>query len=606
MLLTGCGIGAIDHSTSGTLAIQGVVFGGQQPVTDAKIQLYTVGSSGNASAATAMIPPTAVKSGYGGNFSITNDYTCGKSNTGDTIPAGSDQVYIVATDGNPGLTTDNPNMVLMAALGDCANLPTTKFIEINEVTTVAAAWALAPFMTSHTNVGATSTNSSGITNAFLHAALLADTSTGLAAILPSTLSVETNKLYALANSIASCVNSEGGSGCSPLFTAATPTNGTAPSDTLTAALNIVTHPGENVKAVYSAASGFAPFPSAYAQAPNDWTMSLTVTGGGMDTPTALAIDSESNVWVVSQNGPLSEFSAQGMLLSGAGYGEGVLEMSQGIAIDTSDNIWVTDYNAPFDQTGAVIKILGATSGSTGTVVQNGSYPGFYTDIVDPFAVSADTNGNVFVANTAAGTVTVLNSSGGVYSGDLGGTQSAFPNDIAVDANHGCWIPDANFGVIHIAADGTAMTTTGSYGSFGVATDASENVWVTSLYSDYISAVANNGTVYLGVVKGGGLESPAYVAVDAAQNVWVGNFYYSFSEIAGVSSALGAGTPISPSTGAYGTGGYGLDAGLEEPKYIAPDRSGNLWMTNQATNTLTMFFGLAAPTVTPIQPIPKAP
>ncbi len=43
---------------------------------------------------------------------------------------------------------------------------------INERTTAAAAWALAPFASSATTIGATATNTLGLTNAFLDAALL--------------------------------------------------------------------------------------------------------------------------------------------------------------------------------------------------------------------------------------------------------------------------------------------------------------------------------------------------------------------------------------------------------------------------------------------------
>jgi hypothetical protein len=39
-------------------------------------------------------------------------------------------------------------------------------IVINEATSAAAAWALSPFAASMTNIGASSTNLTGITNAF--------------------------------------------------------------------------------------------------------------------------------------------------------------------------------------------------------------------------------------------------------------------------------------------------------------------------------------------------------------------------------------------------------------------------------------------------------
>jgi hypothetical protein len=620
VLLSGCGIDAIDHSPIGTPTLHGLVHGGQQPVSGATIQLYTVGnaagSAGNGSMATPMLT-RAVLSQDDGSFDLTGAYTCGKSSLGATINSPSNQVYIVASDGDPGLTpaANNPAMVLVAALGDCANLPNLSYVEINEITTAAAAWALAPFAASYTNIGASTSNVSGIENAFLDAALLADTSIGQPATLPSNLTIESAKLISLANALGSCVNSKGDStGCSPLFTAATPTGSLiAPADTFAAALNIVKNPGENVKKVFMAIGSKPPFAGGLPTWPNDWTMSLTVTGGGMSNPTALAIDSQSNVWVVNQSGPLSAFNPQGTALSAAGFGEGVLDKSQGIAIDINDDIWVTDYNAPFDRSGAVIKVNGIKSGSFGTVVQNGNYPGFYTDIYYPSSVSADTNGNIIVANQGNGSGTVLTSAGSVYTnadsvsgGYLGGFQSAFPNDIAVDAEHGFWIPDYNYGVIHITADGVATTTTCCYGSFGVATDAYKNLWVANELDDTFSEVADDGTALLQKVSGGGVQGPIHVAVDAAQNVWFANFESSIAEIAGHGGSLAAGTSISPSTGAHGAGGYGLDAGIGEPNYIAPDPSGNLWLADYARNTVVMFIGLAAPTKTPIQPTPATP
>jgi sugar lactone lactonase YvrE len=560
-----------------------------------------------------------VLTGSDGSFDITGKYTCGQSAENQPINSPSNQVYLVATLGDPGLNpaATNPALSMVTALGDCSKLPNASYVEVNEITTAAAAWALAPFSTSYASIGAKASNVSGIQNAFLDAALLADSSTGLPATLASNLTVESAKLISLANAIASCVNSDGATGCMPLFTAATPAGSlVGPADTFAAALNIVQNPGQNVEAVFKTIGDRPPFAGGLTTWPNDWTMSLTVTGGGMNSPTAMAIDAASNVWVVSQNGPLSAFNAQGTPLSATGYGAGVLDKSQGIAVDTHGDIWVTDYNAHFAGSGAVIKFLGVNSGATGplgTVVENGSNPGFVTDIYYPFAVSADTNGNVFIANEGNGSGTVLTTNGSVYvnadnvsGGYLGGTQSAFPNDIAVDASDGFWIPDGNYSVIHISADGVAQTTTCCYTSYGLATDSYKNVWVANLLNDSISEVGNDGTLLLDRITGGGLDFPEYVAVDAAQNVWVSNLLAAISEFAGQGNTLAAGTPISPSTGAHGAGGYGLDSDMSEPNYIAPDRSGNLWVSNQSNNSITMFYGIAAPTATPIQPIPTAP
>ena len=254
------------------MQIRGNVMGGQQPVTGSSIFLYTAGKTGNASSGTPILI-VPVKTDGSGNFSLTADYTCANVN---------DQVLLVAQGGNPGLGGNavNPALVLVNAFGRCGDLLTTQFVTINEVTTAAAAWALAPFITSANKVGATATNAAGIANAFLNAHLLADPTTGDIPKTPAAnLTIESSKLYALANAIAGCTNSDGTTGCAALFAAATPPGGSAPTDTFKAALNIVRNPGNNVAAVYNVISATPPFPATLTAAPNDWTMSLDGNGG---------------------------------------------------------------------------------------------------------------------------------------------------------------------------------------------------------------------------------------------------------------------------------------------------------------------------------------
>ena len=66
-------------------------------------------------------------------------------------PTPARQAYIVASGGNPQVNGGaNSNITLMAALGTCPSgsdlTTTTPFVIINEVTTVAAVWALQQFM----------------------------------------------------------------------------------------------------------------------------------------------------------------------------------------------------------------------------------------------------------------------------------------------------------------------------------------------------------------------------------------------------------------------------------------------------------------------------
>ena len=136
----------------------GIVRGGQQPITGATIQLYAVGTAGDASAATPLIP-SVVLTDQNGNFSITSKYIC---------PSGTTEVYLVATGGNPGLAagTNNTAIVMMAALGQCGALSASTYVVVDEVTTVASLAALHLYMASATNLGSGSADATSFASAF--------------------------------------------------------------------------------------------------------------------------------------------------------------------------------------------------------------------------------------------------------------------------------------------------------------------------------------------------------------------------------------------------------------------------------------------------------
>jgi hypothetical protein len=595
------------------VAFQGQVLSGTTPVNGASIQLYAAGATGNMSAATPMLTQ-AVFTDPLGMFQLGN-YTCGQSSTGQTIPATA-QLYLVATGGTTSTTstTSNPALTMVTAVGLCTNLTATSFDTLNEITTAAAAWSLAPFASSATTLGATATNTLGITNAFLDAALLANPATGAPATLAANLTVETAKLSALADALSTCATTT----CSALFTAATPPSGTTPTDTFTAALNITHNPGQNVAAIFATIPTTPPFATTLTASPNDWTMSLTVSGGGLNMPTALGIDTLNNIWVANYNGPLSAFNPQGTPLSSTGFGVGAIANSYGLAIDPSNNIWVTNANAPGGN-GSVTEFFGISNPTPGasTNFTDGSY-----DV--PYAIAAAPGGNMYLVNSGNSSVTVLSSTGADIAPDLGAPLNlvAFPLATAIDSTHGFWL-SGETNVVHYAGPnaptpGSLLANVTCCGeSFGMATDASGNLWVADFLgpgtngggavAEIVTDSSGNATAPISGLVTGGIDYPISVAVDAAQNVFFSNnIGNSITELAGSASTLPAGTALSPSTGVYGNGGFGLDSSLFDPFTLLPDRSGNLWVSNQGLNAITMFFGLAAPTVTPLQPIPTAP
>ena len=80
-------------------AIQGSVYGGQQPVSGSTIQLYASGTTGDGSSANLLLT-SPVLTTASGSFTLTGLFAC---------PSASSLVYLVATGGNPGLGAGSNN-----------------------------------------------------------------------------------------------------------------------------------------------------------------------------------------------------------------------------------------------------------------------------------------------------------------------------------------------------------------------------------------------------------------------------------------------------------------------------------------------------------------
>jgi hypothetical protein len=398
-----------------TVALRGVVHGGQQPITQSTIQLYAVGTTGYGAGATPLLT-SAVTTDGSGFFSITGKWTC----TPGTL------VYITATGGDPGVGGNNSAINIMAALGPCDNLTASSSITINELTTVAAVWALAPFLNGM-SVGAPTTNSAGLTAAFNDLAKIIDNGHGTTPgpSLPSTVTVPTAMLNTLADILAACINSTGPSSipCNALFTFTTPAGGIAPTDTLTAALNMAQHPAQNVANLLTVPTPNSPFQPLLSVA-NDFTIGITYSVGS--TPINLAVDASGNVWVANSG---SAFVSKLSRSNGArtDYSAGGISDPKGIAIDLSGNIWIAN-----STTNTLSALL-----STGTPLTGSPFSG--GGLNQPTALAIDPFDTVWVANAGAQTMSAFNASGTPIStsagyATTGGSSGAGTLAIAVNPN----------------------------------------------------------------------------------------------------------------------------------------------------------------------------
>jgi hypothetical protein len=588
--LCGCGGGTsptpTPTPTPAAPAFTGQMHSGTQPVSGAVISLYAAGSTGLGTGAANLLPSDTVTTDASGNFSVP-EFQC---------PSSTTQVYLAGRGGNPGLAsgTDNPALVMMAALGDCGNISSSTSVLMNEVTTAASAWSLAQFMSPGAIVGATATNANGLGNAFLTIGNLVDNSKGSAPgpTLPSSSILETDKLNTLADLLWTCNSATSGSACQSLFTAATE-SGTAPSNTLDAALNIVRNPAASVAAIF-ALGGQGPFQPALTAAPGDWTLSVTFGScasgcGGLNLPGALAIDSTGNIWVANYfGGAASKFSPIGLPAAANGFSATGIEESFGIAVDGQDSVWITNENG--NSTGSVTHLSSAGEDLSGSGYTGGG-------ISYPTAVAATSSGNIWVADHATSTASLLANNGTAISGASGYATSALPftTAVAVDANQNGWFAFEG-GVAKVTPANVVTSFSCCDVPAGIALDQSSQVWVADYDASAVVKLSSAGAVLGQAVQTGGLDFPVGIAVDGNGNIWIANYRgNTLSEFNGATLQ-----PISPAAG------YALDAFLYGPFGVGVDPSGNLWVSNAYGNTLTEVVGVAAPVKTPLLGLPVQP
>jgi hypothetical protein len=619
---TGCG-GVSDNSQPvtppPTVTLNGFVYGGTTPVVGSTIQLYAVGTSGYGSASTALFTSQAVTTDTTGAFSVTENLNC---------PTSSTLVYLTASGGHPGQSgASNPQLIEMAALGKCGELSASTSIDVTELTTVAAVWALAPFMSDSAHIGSSSTNSAGLSNAFVSAASLASVSSaGAAGTLPTDVTAPSAELNTLANLLASCVNTAGGvagdtSACGKLFTAATPASGSPiPKDTVGAALSLALNPGVNVGGLYQLASTSTAFAPVLTAAPNDWTVTLAYENKALQTGNSyinMAVDASQDVWVsygvvpncktCSTMNAVLEFGPDLSLLSPAsGYTDLSLDGPSAFAIDLTGNLWLANTSST-----TVTELS-----SAGTFIKTLTGGGLDA----PIAVVVDPSNNIWVGNNGglqgsplyagvsefSNTGTALSPTGGYTAGGAG----FFQNALAITPSGDAWV-SAAYGLALLGPGGTPISPTSAYGfdvGGSLALDAKGDVWSELFFNAQgvdprVTEYNSSGTEVspAGGDLGGGQNPGWVVAVDGASNVWLINSDYSYGgasypHVGALSEFKGAtGGAITSATG-YATAGTG-------GTNLAIDSSGNIWWAG--VGTLYKCVGVAAPVMTPLSVATKS-
>jgi sugar lactone lactonase YvrE len=284
----------------------------------------------------------------------------------------------------------------------------------------------------------------------------------------------------------------------------------------------------------------------------------------MYEPGSIQIPAPGYIMTVAGNGTASYAGDGGDALLGEMY------YPTGVAVDVYGNVYIADHN------NHRIRRVGVATGDITTVAGNGA-AGFAGD--GGLATSAELNYPESVS---------VDSSGNLYIADLDNNRIR-----EVSAATGVITTIAGTGTAGFSGDGGAATSANINQPYGIAIDASGNVY----FADYnncrireisssgtISTVAGNGTC--GYSGDGGsatsaeLYTPTDVALDGAGNLYIVD--YQNSRIRKVTSASGVITTVAGGAGVgfAGDGGAATSAKLYYPLGVTVDPSGNIFIADE--------------------------
>jgi hypothetical protein len=446
-------------------------------------------------------------------------------------------------------------------------------------------------------------------------------------------------LAACVNSVYTSSNTTPSALCTQLFNAATPKTGTtAPADIFQAAYNMATNPTDagtftscggsnttNIQCLAALAQGTgAPFQTASATVPTDWTVGVTystnfnpassftlgqpgtcsnspVVGVGFfNGPARAAVDASGNIWVI--NGQISRAA----LVELSPYGQPLqclvpLQASttaqsygQDITIDPSGNVWgVYSHGTTANQ------IVEIPSGST-TI-------GYYTPAVQAYSIVSDPDGNIFYTQQANGAslFELENPVGGglALSTTLSTTNtlSSTPATITALTSYTSSASTSSYPMVNMAAPSTGAVfgdttgTTALLGAFplsasitaysvsgGVATFTAANTFTAGQIVTISGLSTTNGVQFNGRFAVASATTSSFTVSTAAANI-------ASTTDAGAARVTGAGAYTALNTSLYSTS-YGLGLGASNFLYTGTACCGSTGGRSIATRVATSATG----------------
>ncbi|MEW2160767.1 NHL repeat-containing protein [Streptomyces sp. NPDC007189] len=510
---------------------------------------------------------------------------------------------------------------------------TVSKVTVNELTTVAATYALAQFSDQRGISGP----GPGLQNAAATSFNLADPATGKAGGPLTGDSANSETLATqntLANLVSLCVTDN--ARCDKLVHLATPRGAARPADTVQAILNLVRNPTQSPGGLQALARTATVFTPALTAAPKDWVLAVRYTASELYAAGRIALDAKGNVWATNNWKPgtrdpnpyVTVLDPTGRPTLGSPIsGGGMKTGAWGLAIDHDGSVWAPSYGgnamSKYSFSG---KPLSPSSGW-----KDGG-------LVKPQGVAVDQRGNVWIANSYGlkgkpGVGSVVVYPHGDPSKAISITDKSFnhPFAVQIDGQGRAWVTNSHLSfkelmesrrpskvggsVTVIGPDFKPIASTNDsslQAPVGLALDSKGNAWTVNFFSSAVTEIQPNGTV-AGVYQLPKKVVPWSVAIDGQDRVWVAGFGdSSVSLLCGVNTAA---CPSGASTGTVLSPAQGFrNKAIQHLTAVQIDSSGNAWVANNWAKIvpptggvgLVELVGAASPVCTPLTPLPVRP
>jgi uncharacterized repeat protein (TIGR01451 family) len=359
------------------------------------------------------------------------------------------------------------------------------------------------------------------------------------------------------------------------------------------------------------------------------------TSASLSYPSGVAVDTTGNLFIAdAANDRLRKVGTNGVITTVAGngapgyFGDGGAATSaslycpRGVAVDAAGNLFIADSNNNRIREVNLAGIIETVAGNGAAGYSGDGGVATSASLFYPWGVAVDAAGNVLIADSYNSRLRTVSPSGLIataagkgtsgFSGDGGSATNAslhYPYGVAVDAIGEIFIADsynnrvrmvspnglmatsAGNGTATFAGDGGAATNASLYYPYGVAVDATGNLFVVDCNNHRIRKVSSNGVIT--TVAGNGLARyfgdggaatnaslcwPSGVAVDAFGDIFIADS--ANHRIREVSPAGMMATVAGNGTAGYsGDGGAATNASLYYPYGVAVDAAGNLFIAD---------------------------